>query len=71
MVRTNGIMLSQWRKGTIFIDALINLSFPAYYVDYQERRQNYLNAFFAELINWDFAESNFVAAAHKGERNEL
>ena len=75
MVRTNGYMLShmlsQWRKGTIFIDALSDLSFPAYYLDYQERRQNYVNAFFAELVNWNFAESNFVAAAHTGEGDEL
>jgi superoxide dismutase len=70
-VRTIVLCLSQCLNGIVFIYALSDLSFPAYYLDYQERRQNYVNAFFAKLVNWDFAESNFVAAAQTSEGDEL
>ncbi len=30
----------------------------AYYLDYQNRRADYLDAFIKHLINWDFVESN-------------
>jgi hypothetical protein len=32
-----------------------------------------VNTYFAELVNWDFAESNFIAATAKGlgETEEL
>ena len=30
----------------------------AYYLDYQNRRDAYIDAFLSELINWDFASSN-------------
>ncbi len=32
----------------------------AYYLDYQNRRADYLNAFVEKLINWDFAEKNLA-----------
>jgi Fe-Mn family superoxide dismutase len=30
----------------------------AYYLDYQNGRPNYMDAFLDELVNWDFAEKN-------------
>jgi Fe-Mn family superoxide dismutase len=32
----------------------------AYYMDYENQRQKYLEAVLANLLNWDFAESNLV-----------
>lgn len=32
----------------------------AYYLDYQNRRGDYLDAFIAHLINWDFVNSNLA-----------
>jgi Fe-Mn family superoxide dismutase len=32
----------------------------AYYLDYQNRRADYLNVFVDKLINWDFVNSNLV-----------
>ena len=34
----------------------------AYYLDYQNARPGFVDAFLAHLINWDFAATNFVAA---------
>lgn len=34
----------------------------AYYLDYQNRRPDYLSTFLDKLVNWDFAEKNFKAA---------
>jgi Fe-Mn family superoxide dismutase len=34
----------------------------AYYLDFQNLRAAYLDAFFAHLLNWQFAEENFKAA---------
>lgn len=31
----------------------------AYYLDYQNRRPDYVDTFLSHLINWDFAEKNF------------
>lgn len=31
----------------------------AYYLDYQNRRKDYVTAFLDHLVNWDFAEQNF------------
>jgi superoxide dismutase len=66
-------MLALAVKNSNTIEHRVNSFFPAYYLDYQERRQNYVNAFFAELVNWDFAESNFIAATANdtGETEEL
>jgi superoxide dismutase, Fe-Mn family len=32
----------------------------AYYLDYQNRRADYIKAFLDKLLNWDFAESNLI-----------
>jgi Fe-Mn family superoxide dismutase len=32
----------------------------AYYIDYQNRRPDFLSAFLNNLVNWDFAEENFA-----------
>jgi Fe-Mn family superoxide dismutase len=34
----------------------------AYYLDYQNRRPDYVENFFTKLVNWDFAEKNLSAA---------
>ena len=34
----------------------------AYYVDFQNRRPDYLNTFFESLVNWEFVEKNFAEA---------
>ena len=31
----------------------------AYYLDYQNARPEFIKAFLAKLINWDFAAANF------------
>ncbi len=33
----------------------------AYYLDYQNKRDAYIDAFLNELINWDFAAENYAA----------
>ena len=32
----------------------------AYYLDYQNRRADYIKAFVEKLMNWDFAEKNLA-----------
>lgn len=34
----------------------------AYYLDYQNKRPDYIDAFLKNLLNWDFAAQNFAAA---------
>jgi Fe-Mn family superoxide dismutase len=34
----------------------------SYYLDYQNRRPDYLSIFIDKLINWDFAQKNFEDA---------
>lgn len=34
----------------------------AYYLDYQNRRPDYVSTFLKYLVNWDFAQENFDAA---------
>jgi len=34
----------------------------AYYLDYQNRRPDYIGDFVSKLVNWDFVESNYAAA---------
>jgi len=38
----------------------------AYYLDYQEKRNEYVSGFFDRLVNWKFAESNLKHAMGKG-----
>ena len=38
----------------------------AYYLDYQERRNEYVTGFFERLVNWKFAEKNLKHAMGKG-----
>ncbi|GFE71650.1 superoxide dismutase [Chroococcus sp. FPU101] len=35
----------------------------AYYIDYQNRRPDYIGDFVSSLINWDFVAENYAAAA--------
>ena len=35
----------------------------AYYLDYQNRRADFVNAFLDHLANWEFANANMAAAA--------
>jgi Fe-Mn family superoxide dismutase len=37
----------------------------AYYVDYQNERDRYISAFLDHLVNWDFAEKNYL----RGRKN--
>jgi len=34
----------------------------AYYLDYQNRRPDYINDFLTKLVNWDFVSANFAVA---------
>jgi Fe-Mn family superoxide dismutase len=36
----------------------------AYYVDYQNRRPDFVQAFLDHLVNWDFVAENFKKAMH-------
>ena len=38
----------------------------AYYLDYQQRRLDYIAAFLGHLIDWDFANREFSPAARTG-----
>ena len=35
----------------------------AYYLDYQNKRPDYIGVFLKNLVNWDFAAQNFAAAS--------
>ena len=35
----------------------------AYYLDFQNRRPDYISTFLDKLVNWDFAAANLAAAA--------
>ena len=35
----------------------------AYYLDYQNRRPDYINDFISKLVNWDFVAENLAAAS--------
>jgi Fe-Mn family superoxide dismutase len=40
----------------------------AYYLDFQQRRLDYIAAFLAQLIDWDFANQNLSAAVRAREQ---
>jgi superoxide dismutase, Fe-Mn family len=42
----------------------------AYYLDYQNRRPDYVNAVLDKLLNWSFAEQNFVQNSSQGAKVE-
>jgi Fe-Mn family superoxide dismutase len=39
----------------------------AYYLDFQERRGEYVTAFFDKLANWAFAEENLKSVVGRDE----
>jgi Fe-Mn family superoxide dismutase len=41
----------------------------AYYLDYQNERGKYVTAYLDHLINWDFAEANYTAAAEDARQD--
>jgi superoxide dismutase, Fe-Mn family len=43
----------------------------AYYVDYRNRRSDYVAAFLTRLINWDFAEANLGTIDARTENRKL
>jgi Fe-Mn family superoxide dismutase len=43
----------------------------AYYLDYQNRRADYVNALLDKLINWNFAAENLESAPFGGPRPDL
>ncbi|KAL7469192.1 hypothetical protein ACHAXS_009446 [Conticribra weissflogii] len=43
----------------------------AYYLDYQEKRNAYVAAFFDSLVNWDFVEENLKLAIKTNNADEL
>jgi Fe-Mn family superoxide dismutase len=43
----------------------------AYYLDYQNRRPSYVDAFLDHLVNWDFVEANLESAMSSGRGVEL
>ena len=42
----------------------------AYYLDFQQRRLDYIAAFLAHLVNWEFANENLVAALDARQRQQ-
>ena len=69
------VWLTLNKNGKIVIEATSNAQLPegkplltcdvwehAYYLDYQNRRPDYVTTFLDHLINWSFAEDNLKAA---------
>ena len=42
----------------------------AYYLDYQNKRGDYIDAFLKHLVNWEFANKNLTEASRKAEEIE-
>ncbi len=41
----------------------------AYYIDYRNKRAEYIDIFIEKMINWDFAYSNFLAAVENAKKS--
>ncbi len=65
---------------TDYHDNLIPTNYPplitidvwehAYYMDYGNDRQKYVEAYLSNLVNWDFAEANFNGSQKKGQKKK-
>lgn len=50
--------------------SVLLFTISAYYLDYQEKRNAYVTAFFDSLANWSFAEENFKRATESNDSDE-
>jgi Fe-Mn family superoxide dismutase len=41
----------------------------AYYLDYQNRRPDYISTYLDHLVNWEFANANLAAAGKSAKKS--